>query len=75
MTIDAELQQTVNHQHVQAFDEPDAAQRAALAGEFIATLGTLTARGLHDEGDALARRMVELLPLKASAGKRSPMDT
>jgi predicted O-linked N-acetylglucosamine transferase (SPINDLY family) len=69
MTIDAELQQTVNHRHVQAFDEPDAAQRAALAGEFIATLGTLTARGLHDEGDALARRMVELLPAEGLGWK------
>ena len=62
MTTDAGLQQTVSHQHAQAFDEPAAAQRAALTNEFIATIETLTARGMHDQVDALARQMVELLP-------------
>ena len=48
MSTDADLQQTVNHQQAPASDEPNAAQLAALAGEFIATIETLTARGLHD---------------------------
>jgi predicted O-linked N-acetylglucosamine transferase (SPINDLY family) len=62
MTDDAGLLQIINHHEAQAFEEPDAAQRAALVGEFIATIETLTARGLHDQADALARQMVELLP-------------
>ena len=44
MSTDADLQQTVNHQHAPASDEPNAAQLAALAGEFIATIETHVAR-------------------------------
>jgi predicted O-linked N-acetylglucosamine transferase (SPINDLY family) len=62
MTTDANLQQTVNHHPAPAFEAPDTAERIALAGEFIATIETLTARSLHDQADALARQMVELLP-------------
>jgi predicted O-linked N-acetylglucosamine transferase (SPINDLY family) len=69
MSTDADLQQTVNHQHAPASDEPSAAQLAALAGEFIATIETLTARGLHDEAEALARQMVTLVPTEGFGWK------
>jgi predicted O-linked N-acetylglucosamine transferase (SPINDLY family) len=55
MTTDVELQQSVDRQA--APNELD-----ALAGEFSATIQTLSARNLHDSAEALAQQMVQVLP-------------
>ncbi|PLZ01906.1 hypothetical protein CY652_12770 [Burkholderia sp. WAC0059] len=44
-------------------------QQAALAREFAATLDVLSARGRHDDAEALARQMVQLLPDEAIGWK------
>jgi predicted O-linked N-acetylglucosamine transferase (SPINDLY family)/Flp pilus assembly protein TadD len=45
-----------------AVEPSNPAELAALAGEFVATLETLSARGLHDSAEALARQMIAILP-------------
>jgi predicted O-linked N-acetylglucosamine transferase (SPINDLY family) len=54
MTTDVDLQHAVNHHRAE--------QTAALASEFIATLETLSEKGLHDNAEALARQMILILP-------------
>lgn len=43
-------------------DEPGAGELWALADEFVATVETLSAKGLHDSAEALARQMTETFP-------------
>jgi len=75
MNTDADLQQAVVHHPAEQFPEATATPAPAqsngrsgseaidaLAGEFVATLETLAAKGLDDSAEEIARQMVQLLP-------------
>jgi predicted O-linked N-acetylglucosamine transferase (SPINDLY family) len=75
MNTDADLQQTVVHHPAEQFPEATVTPAPAesngrsgseaidtLAGEFVATLETLAAKGLDDSAEEIARQMVQLLP-------------
>jgi predicted O-linked N-acetylglucosamine transferase (SPINDLY family) len=64
MTIEADVQSPASEPAAPSPGELD-----ALAGEFALTLETLTARGLHDQAEALARQAVEIFPRHALGWK------
>jgi predicted O-linked N-acetylglucosamine transferase (SPINDLY family) len=69
MTTDVEPQQAAPQNLTEAPAAPGApaatapSELDALASEFIATIETLSASNLHDNAEALAQQMVQILPL------------
>lgn len=62
MTTDVEAQQAApQHQTEMPMANPPS-ELEALAAEFIATIETLSASNLHDNAEALANQMVQVLP-------------
>lgn len=63
-------QNAATHAPAAAADEaPTPDQMADLAGEFVLTLETLSAKGLHDNAEALARQMLATFPDNGYAWK------
>ena len=62
MTTDVELQQAVPHPLTDIPAAAPPSELDALASEFIATIESLSAGNLHDNAEALAQQMVQVLP-------------
>lgn len=62
MTTDVEPQQAVPQHLTEMPAANPPSELDALAGEFIATIETLSASNLHDNAEALANQMVQVLP-------------